>query len=147
MSLGITAAGAAHLRDLLRNAATPVPVYHVALVCTQPPGFTIGGEELDEPSYAEYARGELVNDSASWQVSDNLMTNLGEVTYPTALNEWGQVSYVAVCDSPREIGGRVLFCGELDRPLFVTVGDQAYLEPGTVGIDVAGVQWMSEGMP
>lgn len=145
MSLAVTAAGAAHLRDLLRSADTPVATWYVALVCTQPPGYTIGGEELDEPRYVEYARGELVNDSASWSVVEASMANLAEVTFPTAISEWGQIGYVALTDAPE--GGRVLFCGELDAAFFVEAGEQAYLDPGTLVIDIGGFQWMSEGMP
>lgn len=148
MTLGITGAGATFLRDLMRNADQAPRTYYVALVCTVPPGYTIGGEELDEPDYPEYDRGLLVNDSASWDVTGTLMTTLQEVTFPTALNEWGQVNYLALCDQPRKVGGRVLFCGALDAPLYVESGDQVFFGPGEIGLDpVGGYQWLNAGMP
>ena len=147
MSLGITSAGASHLLDLLRAADTPSGSYYVALICKIPPGYTIGGEELDEPDYPEYARGVLVNDSASWDISESVMTNLQEVTFPVSLNEWGQINYIAICDQPLEIGGRVLFCGEVDEQLYVEANQQVVFGPGEIGISVGGVQWLNAAMP
>jgi hypothetical protein len=139
---GITQAGIGYLLDLLRNAVAPAPTYYVALVAQLPPGFTIGGEELDEPDFAEYARAEIVNDSASWEITDNVMSNTGEVTFPTAGAEWGQVSYWAICDQPQSLGGSVLWCGQFSEPLWVEDGQQVYLNPGELGLPISGNQWL-----
>jgi hypothetical protein len=141
VSGGITSDGIDYLLNLARNGEPPVGIYHIALIQQLPPGFTIGPEEQDEPDYAEYSRGDLLNDSANWEVSDNTLFNLLEITFPTALNDWGQINYWSVCDQELGLGGRVLWVGQLDEPLFIEVGDQAFLAPGTLSLPMSGNQW------
>lgn len=143
MSGAATQEGIDYLLNLMRGGEQVVSSYFVALIGTVPPGFTIGGEELDEPDEPEYLRGEIVNDSGSWDITEGLMVNTIEITFTTALSDWGQINYWAICDQPLEFGGRVLFCGEFDEPLFVTEGDQVFLGPGELGLDMSGEQWQT----
>lgn len=136
---GPTHDGLIYLLNLMRNGETPVGMYQIALVRTQPPGFTIGGEELDEPDAPEYYRANYENTSGNFELSDTVMTNLFEVSFPMAETEWGQINYWAITDSEQ----RVLFVGQLSPPLYVDVEDQVFLGPGDIGFDMTGIQWMT----
>lgn len=143
MSAGITADGIEYLLNLMRNAETPVGSYYVALIRDLPPGFTISGEELDEPTNPEYARGEIINDSGSWEVSDNTLSNAVEVPFPVATDDWGQIRYWALTDQPLDLGGRVLLAGEFSEALFVEALDQPVLDEGSLTFSLEGFQWLT----
>lgn len=144
MAGGATADGLAYLAELWSAGEEPVPSYYIALIRTQPPTFAAGGDELDEPDSPGYSRAELINESANWNLSENLLTNVYEITFPPADVEWGRIAYWAICDDPED--GRVLFCGQLEVPLYIYATGVVLLSPGAVGIEMAGTQWLMQSV-
>jgi hypothetical protein len=142
MSGGATADGLGYLLDLFSNGEQALDLYYLALVVNEAPGFTIEGSELDEPTAPEYTRTLIANDSGSWEVTETSLSNSIEIVFPLALLDWGAINYWALCDQDQDNGGRVLFVGQLDDPLFVEAGQQVVFPPGSVGIDMSGTEWL-----
>lgn len=116
-----TADGLDYILNLVSAREQPVETYYVAL-CYSLPGITTAGSELDEVEALGYTRGSLLNVSGNWTVSHGQLSNVTDVDYPVAEEEWGEIRYWAVCDT--ELAGRVLWAGYFTDPVFVAEGDQ-----------------------
>lgn len=132
----ITSAGENYLLSLVANAETPLPQMYVALMLNQAPSRFIGGGELDEPTVTEYARAVVLNAGGSWTARQQYISNVRDITFPTAVTNWGLVKHWALCDASS--GGRVLWAGSLPTPIYVQAGAQPYLPAGTLTLSAAG---------
>jgi hypothetical protein len=139
MAGGPTSSGLDYLAGLMTGGEQPVNSYFVALIPDFVPGFTATGEDITEPDATEYTRAEIINESGNWNVNGNQLSNVYEVTFPTALTAWGNIRYWAVCDLAIE--GRVFWVGEFITPVFVDVGGIVTLDPGSVALSFEGNQW------
>jgi hypothetical protein len=135
----ITRDGADYLLNLFVNGEQAVPTYYVALIVGAQPGVIVGGDELDEPVYDEYARGALANQSGNWKVDSGVLINMVEVDYPMPTVAWGDVRYWAICDQAD--AGRVLFVGSFSVPFTITVGDQPFIGAAALSIDLGLEDW------
>jgi hypothetical protein len=139
MAGGPTSSGLDYLAGLMTGGEQPVNSYFVALIPDYEPGFTSTGEDITEPEVDEYTRVEIINESGNWNVDGGSLSNMFEITFPTALTPWGNIRYWAVCDL--EIEGRVFWVGEFAVPVYVDVGGVVTLDPGSVSLSFEGNQW------
>jgi hypothetical protein len=136
---GGTAEGLTYLCELWTHGEAAVEAYYIALIRTIEPGFTTTGDELDEPESSGYERAEIINDSANWQIADTTLSNVNEVAFDPADDEWGRITYWAICDAIE--GGRCLFVGQLENPMYLIEGAEVLLTPGAIWINMSGTQW------
>lgn len=141
MSGWITADGANYFLDLFAARTQPVEAYYVALINGSQPGISAKGDELDEPEFAEYARGYMENLSGNWFGNQGLILNQFAITFPILGQSWGTLRYWALCDAPT--GGRVLAAGDFP-PFEGGVGDQIVLPAGIMGIGLDLDIWTSD---
>lgn len=139
MSGGPTASGLDYLANLMTTGESPVNNYYICLIPEQEPGFSSTGETITEVQFDEYSRVGIINQSASWTVSNGQLTNSYEVDFPVAIGEWGNIAFWAVADSI--VGGRVFWVGEFSTPVYIGAGGTAVFAPGTFSLWFEGNQW------
>ena len=65
------------------------------------------------------------NGSDKWTFvnGSGFMSNAEQITFNTALKDWGEISGIVILDSPVVGSGQVLFAGPLSKPRNVLIGD------------------------
>jgi len=135
MSGRITVWGASQLlMSYFTQTTEPPPYFYLALIRTIAPTPYMSGSELDEPDNTDYARIEIANDLAHW-VNDSApqeVANLVPAQFVTAVSDWGQINYWALCNAPMD--GYNLVVGNLESPVFVEAGDQVVIEESDLSV-------------
>jgi hypothetical protein len=110
------------------------PDLYLALIKTIAPTPYVSGSELDEPTNTDYARVAIPNDLDAWmnESQPQEVHNLEPVEFITAVSDWGEVRYWALCNA--EVDGYSLLVGKLDTPVVVTNGDQVVIEEGDLSV-------------
>ena len=134
----LTQDGANYQLALFSNSEQPLPFYYVALVTGDRPGVSAYGDELDEPAFPDYLRAVVENVSGNWFIQDGLLVNQVEISFPIPDNDWGTVSYWAICES--EVGGRVFYVGDLDA-FDVLTGAQPIIPAGGLSVSMELSSW------
>ena len=137
MSGQITMYGASQLLTSYFSHTTDPPTsFYLALVALIPPDPYMSGSELDEPAVDDYARAQVLNDLANWNNASQPqeMLSLQTITFITAVSDWGQLNYWALCDSVE--GGNNLIVGTLESPVVVSAGDQVSIDPGDLSVSL-----------
>jgi len=137
MSGFITAAGADFLMGVVTGVVPAPENLYVALV-TEPVGTSEDGSELTEPTGASYYRATIYTGPENWFVAYGSSTNLAEVSFDVAQEDWEGIRGWAVCDEFE--GGQVLWAGD-DDPYDVPSGDQVILSPGAITFGIALDGW------
>lgn len=89
---------------------------HLALYTTAPTDSTAGTEVANSNSYARIA--------ASWNAaSGGVVTNNGDLTWPTASGSWGTVVAVAAVTSGTHGAGAIVWYSTLDASKAIGSGD------------------------
>lgn len=109
------------------------PTWYVAL-CTATPSDADTGSTIHECNYGSYARVQTA--ASDWTVSTGTSpsktSNANALAFPQATSGTNIVTSVAVCDAAS--GGNVLFSGDLDTPLAVSVNVAPQFSIGTIGL-------------
>lgn len=121
-----------------RSAEIPQNFY-LALVLEAEPDAFMTAQELDEPLAEDgYARVEIPNDTANWASNlSAVITNVGELRFPTATIDWGTANFWALCSAPE--GGYMYLFGEFVEPLYVAAADQVVIDPGLVQLEFSDI--------
>lgn len=129
----MTSTGENFLLDLLRRATVAPQVFYVALITSEPPTHFLGGDELDEPAVAQYARASYPNDPGTWGEPTGEMSNTQDIEFPVVATEpWPTINHWGVLDA--EASGTLLFAGSFDSPIDLAVGDQLVIPAGFLTI-------------
>lgn len=139
MSGRITSDGANYVLNLLVNADQPVANYYVALINGNAPSYSAKGDELEEPTNAEYARAQVASTSGNWNVQSGVLTNYQPIYFPVASTDWGTQRYWAITDAA--VGGRAFWVGTLNSPIGTTIGQQFYFPAGSLGLSIPNSVW------
>lgn len=134
-SLTLWGAGQIVQSFISRSAAAPESFY-LALIRSTPPTPYVSGGEIDEPVGSSYSRVEIPNDPGYWQtdIQPQLMLTAQDVSFPTALEDWGALRYWALCDSPHD--GNNFFVGNLEAIQTVNTGDTALVGAGDLAVSL-----------
>lgn len=105
---------------LTRDASWTKPSgLYVGLFTAMPNDDATGGTEVSGGSYARVQHGP---GDAQWNVSSpGVVTNAGDITFPQATADWGQLVGVGVWDAAT--GGNLLFAAQLGATKTVGSGD------------------------
>ena len=116
-----------------KTAEAP-PGFYLALIREIAPTPYMDGSELDEPDNADYARVLISNDLANWSNDSQPqeIANLLSAQFMTAVSDWGQIRYWALCNA--EVDGYNLLVGELESPVQILIGDQAVFAEGDLSV-------------
>jgi len=98
--------------------------YYLALYNGDPQN---GGEEI---SGQPYYRQRIF----SLSKENDELSNVHEITYPIAYEDWGIVSHFGILDNPT--GGTLYFFGEFDEPYKIFRGSQVVVKPRGLRIKV-----------
>jgi len=91
-----------------------------------------GGTEVSTTGTA-YARVAATNNSTNWpDAGGGIKSNGATITFPTAIDSWGNVDYVAVYDDPT--AGNMLLWGEVSATVSPIAGNIPYFSPGSFAI-------------
>ena len=137
MSGRLTIWGASQLlTSYFVKSAIPPPSFYLALVRTITPTPYMSGSELDEPDNPEYARVQIDNTSVYWAntSSPQEIVNAEDVQFSTAVSDWGQIRYWALCDAV--VDGNNFLVGELETPVQIMTGDQAVFHEGDLSVEL-----------
>jgi hypothetical protein len=117
------------------RAAEPPTEFYLALIADAAPTAYVSGDELDEPGMISYQRALIPNDVDHWGVESQpqITTNLLDVSFVMATEDWGILRYWALCNA--FIEGYCYFVGELEQPVQVNAGDTAVI--GTSNLSVS----------
>jgi len=115
------------------------PSFWLALVRATPPTPYMDGTELDEPDvvdFPDYARIEIPNDGLNWanDSTPQEIYNVLPAQFITAVTDWGQISYWALCNAP--VDGFNLLVGDLETPILIQAGDQAVISEGDLSVSL-----------
>lgn len=111
------------------NFSRPATIY-VALF-TAAPNDAGGGTEVSGGSYAR--QGVDTGASSEWDAASSGATaNTGELAFPEATANWGEVTHVGLFDA--ETDGNLLFHGALDDPKTVNSGDIFRFNAGDIDV-------------
>lgn len=126
------------LRSFFGKSSQPPEIFYLALIKDRAPTPYSSGSELFEPDPgAGYARVAIQNTAPMW-VSDSgqlhIVTNEEELTFITAVADWGQISYWAICNA--DVGGQVYFVGSMEESLYVLNGDRAIVGAGELTVEL-----------
>lgn len=125
----MTSTGENFLLDLLCRATVAPQVYYVALITSEPPTHFLGGDELDEPTVAQYARAAYANDPGTWSDRTGEMSNTEDIEFPVVVDEvWPTINHWGLLDA--EASGTLLFAGSFDAPIDLAIGDQLVIPAG-----------------
>ena len=110
------------------NAGANMPATVYVALFTSTPDDGGGGTEVST-SGTGYARVAVTNNSTNWPAATGgIKSNGTTITFPTATDSWGQVSYVAVYDAAT--AGNMLLWGETSATLSPVTGNTPYFSPG-----------------
>lgn len=79
-----------------------------------------------------YGRVAVTNDDTKWTVTDNVVDNLADITFATAIADWGTINQFAILDATT--GGNILFWSTLAVAKTVTTGDTVRFNAGDITI-------------
>lgn len=126
------------LQSFFGRSAEPPQSFYLALIKSTAPTPYVSGAELDEPSSDDgYQRVEITNEVTSWADSTGVLhvvANVDDLFYVTALNDWGRISFWALCN--QQEGGYVYCMGDMEEELFVYAGDQAVISAGELSLEL-----------
>jgi hypothetical protein len=110
--------------------------FYLALVRTIAPTPYMSGAEIDEPAAADYARVQIENDTFNWANASapQQISNLLTASFATAITDWGECRYWALCNAP--VDGFNYLVGELETPLLVQTGDTIQVAEGDLGVSL-----------
>jgi len=110
--------------------------FYLALVRLVAPTPYMSGAEIDEPAAADYARVEIENDTYNWANASTpqQISNLLTATFATAVTDWGECRYWALCNA--QVDGFNYLVGELEIPLLVEAGDTVEVAEGDLGVSL-----------
>jgi hypothetical protein len=96
----------------------------------------MSGAEIDEPAAADYARVQIENDTFNWANASapQQISNLLTASFATAITDWGECRYWALCNAP--VDGFNYLVGELETPLLVQTGDTIQVAEGDLGVSL-----------
>lgn len=97
---------------LTTGSPTRPTEWHIGLF-TAAPGETGGGTEVSGGAYAREA--------VTFTVSGDTASNNAAIEWPTATDNWGTITHIAVFDAAT--GGNMLVYGELTLAKTITTGD------------------------
>lgn len=127
------------LRAYFSQAAEPPPSFFLALIRDIEPNPYISGEELSEPldDGNGYARVEIPNTLDSFGDLNtgqlHMIYNVADVVFTSALADWGNIGYWALCDSL--VDGNVVFFGDFDEPAYISAGDVVTVPANLLAIE------------
>lgn len=103
----------------------PQNFFLAACKTTSPTPF-VSGSELDEPDVGSYERLLIPATSAFWSNAGaiQVIAETKDLSFPTALQDWGKLKFWALCDSAA--GGNVYAFGDMD-PVNVPPGETLQL--------------------
>lgn len=130
--MSLTIHGARYFLSLVGNITQPLEWVWVALSQDEI-GYTATGDTITEPSAPSYHRVQLGNASGTWGLVGTTLTNLEDVVFPQAEEDWGLIRAWAICDANES--GNVLIEGTLDTP--VTISEGGILTVPASGLSVA----------
>lgn len=133
----LTLFGAGQMLNTMFGNSSIVPTnFYLALISNQVPTPYLAGEELAEPTAASYTRAEMPNTPGAWDNASDPATIFyaDAVGFSPAVEDWGLVSYWALCDSV--LTGSVYAFGELAVPITVLAGDTVTLPALTFSISI-----------
>lgn len=109
------------------------PTWYVALL-TQTASDADTGSTIHEANYGSYARVQTA--ASDWTTatgtSPTKVSNANPLLFPQATGGTNTITSFAVCDAAS--AGNVLFSGDLDTPLAVSVNIAAQFSIGTLGL-------------
>ena len=131
--------GATQLANtMISRTSTPPEEYYLALIIEAEPDSFISGMELDEPFEAGYERLLIPNDTENWfSDQESVWSNALELRFNEAVEDWGQISFWALCSSPTE--GYVYMFGELADEVYVAAGDQFVVSPNLLVLEFSDI--------
>jgi hypothetical protein len=122
------------LMTYFTKSVDPPGEFYLALVCGIAPTPYMSGSELDEPKADDYSRVAIPNDLMNW-INDSQpqeIYNMLPQQYITAISDWGQVRYWALCNA--EVDGYNFAVGELETPVVIEAGDQVVFSEGDLSV-------------
>lgn len=123
---------------LFSRQASPPQEFYLALIAETEPDPFITGVELDEPFEGGYQRLLLPNDTTIWGSNlDSIITNMVELRFAAATEDWGTVNFWALCSAPT--AGFVYLFGEFVDPLYVSINDEVVIDPGLVQLEFSDI--------
>ena len=116
------------------RTSEPPNSYYLALIRTLAPTPYVSGSELDEPPGDGYARMEIPNDIDNWGQAGQpqVIANLQDVIFTQATDDWGPITYWALCDAPE--AGNNFFVGSFETAKSVVGGEVAVVAAGDSAI-------------
>lgn len=123
------------LTNFFTGGGTLPDNFFLAVTKTASPTPYVSGAELDEPLVGSYERLMIPATSAFWNNAGQIqvLEMSKDMSFVTALEDWGKLKYWALCDSPA--GGNVYAFGDMD-PVNVDVGETLTLFDGDLAITV-----------
>ena len=99
------------------------------------PGITLYSPDAGDNAYQA---NQSVDPGTSYVLYDGngYIKNKSEITFPTALTDWGQVSGVAILDSATYGAGNLLMFSQLSNPREVFIGDNIKFTINSLEISV-----------
>jgi hypothetical protein len=98
------------------------------------------GTSFSEPGSGAYERVEMVNDQGvnGWEASTTgQVHNRATLTFPTATEDWGTVTYFGIFDlGPGTASGDLLAYGQLDSSKAIETDDTASFASGALSIEL-----------
>lgn len=110
----------------LGTTSWTMPTVYLALGYEDFNSVDIFDAEVDS---ADYARTPISFDAAS----NGSTSNSAEITFTTS-SAWGTVDYIALVDSPVELGGNVIWATALDNPRTLASGDTLTFSAGSITV-------------
>ena len=111
---------AANLDHIFRTASLSKPAsIHISLH-TADPGEDGAGAEV---SGGSYARVQVGPSDATWNRTNNTVSNAAQITFPTPSANWGTITHTGVWDASS--GGNLLYKAALSTSKTVNNGDDA----------------------
>ncbi len=91
---------------------------------------------VTEPTDTAYARVAVANDDTEWsQPEGHTKTNLNDLLFPAAVNDWGTLAYVFLADGPT--GTASLYASDtLTTPQTILAGDILQIPVGGLVVSV-----------
>lgn len=89
---------------------------------TEDPGSSTASGLANEVSYTGYARADMPRDASTWDVTDNVVTNLTAVLWPACTAGGVTARYVGIWDSASTGAGVMLYSCALSQFLSIAGG-------------------------
>lgn len=108
------------IADLAENdGSAPATVLEVSLHTADP---SEGGDQsTSEATYTGYARVPVARSSGGWTVSENVVSNTTVIPFPACTAVPNTITYFGV-GVAHSGAGKLLYSGELDDPLVISLG-------------------------